>query len=74
VAMASAKYRVSADGQVRSTADHPFVGIRVTTVPKYGEVLFSKVGFLNTLLLRSSPPNGESWRCTPKPRGHRARR
>jgi putative intracellular protease/amidase len=46
VAMASAKYRVSADGQVRSTADHPFVGIRVTTVPKYAEVLFSKVGFL----------------------------
>jgi putative intracellular protease/amidase len=46
VAMASAKYRVSSDGQVRTVTEHPFVGIRVTTVPKYGEVMFSKVGFL----------------------------
>jgi len=46
VAMVSAKYRVSAEGQVSSTPDHPFAGLHVTTVPKYAEVAFAKIGFL----------------------------
>ncbi|WP_243795093.1 hypothetical protein [Saccharopolyspora gloriosae] len=46
VAMASAKYRVDDNGQVHTSNDHRFVGTRLTTVPKYGEIGFSKAGFL----------------------------
>ncbi|MFD9737662.1 DJ-1/PfpI family protein [Umezawaea sp. NPDC059074] len=53
IAMASAKYRVDADGGVRTTSDHPFAGIRLTTVPKYGEVGFSRFGFLKFPGLRT---------------------
>jgi putative intracellular protease/amidase len=39
VALTSARYRVSRDGQVTTHPVHPFTGARVTTVPWYGERL-----------------------------------
>lgn len=45
IATASAKYRID-DGQVCTNNDHRFVGTRLTTVPKYGEIGFAKAGFL----------------------------
>ena len=46
VAMASAKYRVGEDGTVTTKDDHPFRGIKVTTVPKWGELTMAVAGFV----------------------------
>lgn len=46
VAMASARHRVSPTGRLSTTAQHPFVGVRVTTVPKYAEILSGQFAFL----------------------------
>ncbi len=39
VAMVSAKYRVSANGEISASSDHNFKGARLTTVPKHGELI-----------------------------------
>ncbi|WP_329280530.1 DJ-1/PfpI family protein [Streptomyces sp. NBC_01451] len=46
VAMASAKYRVGADGAVVTDLDHAFRGVRVTTVAKSAELFVLSNGYL----------------------------
>jgi putative intracellular protease/amidase len=45
VAMTSAKYRVDADGKVRTNEDHEFKGANITTVPDYGELGMLEGGY-----------------------------
>ncbi|MER6134094.1 DJ-1/PfpI family protein [Streptomyces sp. NPDC001815] len=46
IAMASAKYRVGADGTVVTDLDHAFKGVRVTTVAKSAELFVLSNGYL----------------------------
>ena len=45
VVMASAKYRVSNDGVVRTEPDHAFVGAHLTTVPRHGEQIALAIAY-----------------------------
>ena len=45
LAMVSAKYRVRADGEVITSSNHAFSGVRLTTVPKHGELLALTVAY-----------------------------
>ncbi len=45
VAMVSARYRVRADGAVVTSADHAFAGVRLTTVPRHGEIFALTVAY-----------------------------
>lgn len=46
VAMTSAKYRLGEDGSTLVDEDHAYRGVRVTTVPKYGEIGMLTFGYL----------------------------
>ena len=45
VALASAKYRITAFGMTQTNYRHPFIGARVTTVPARAEKLMLAIGY-----------------------------